>query len=45
VQFLTDMLKPPLRRCYPVPISPRGIVPDVLLMPTLKVSNPVEGFV
>jgi hypothetical protein len=28
-----------------MPISPGRIVPDVLLVPALKVSNPVEGFI
>jgi hypothetical protein len=28
-----------------MPISPRRIVPDMLLMPTLKVSNPIEAFI
>jgi hypothetical protein len=39
------MLKPPLRGCDPMPIGPRRIVADVLLMPTFKVGNPVEEFV
>jgi hypothetical protein len=44
-QILPDMLKPPLRGCDPMPIGPRRIVADVLLMSTFKVGNPVEEFV
>jgi hypothetical protein len=44
-QILPDMRKPPLRGCDPMPIGPRRIVADVLLMSTFKVGNPVEGFV
>jgi hypothetical protein len=28
-----------------MPISPRRIVPNMLLMPALKISNPVEAFI
>jgi len=44
-QILPDMLKPPLRGCDPMPIGPRRIVADALLMYTFKVGNPVEEFV
>jgi hypothetical protein len=28
-----------------MPIGPRRIVPDVLLMPALEIGNPVEAFI
>jgi hypothetical protein len=28
-----------------MPISPRRIVSDILLMPTLQISNPIEAFI
>jgi hypothetical protein len=45
LQFVTEMRIPPLRCCYPMPIRPRRIVPDILLMPACKISNPVETLV
>jgi hypothetical protein len=45
LQFVPDVFKPSLRRGYPMPISPRRIMPDMLLMPALKISNPIEAFV
>ena len=45
MQFVTEMCIPSLRRCYPMPMGPRRIVPDMLLMPAFKISNPVEAFV
>jgi hypothetical protein len=28
-----------------MPVSPGRIVPDMLLMPALKISNPIEAFI
>jgi hypothetical protein len=39
------MLIPSLRCCYPMTIRPRRIVPNMLLMSTLKISNPVEALI
>jgi hypothetical protein len=44
-QLETEMLIPSLRCCYPMPISPRGIVPNMLLMSARKISNPVEALI
>ena len=42
---MADMLPPSLRRCYPMAIRPRRIVPYVLLMSAFKIGNPIEGFI
>ena len=42
---MAEVLIPALWGCYPMAISPRRIVSDVLLMPAFKVSNPVEGLI
>lgn len=40
-KLLADVLLSPFGGRDPVSNRPRRIVPDVLLMPTLKLSNPV----
>jgi hypothetical protein len=42
---MTDVFKSPLRGCYPLPISPWGIVTYMLLVPAVKIGNPIEEFV
>jgi hypothetical protein len=41
-QFVTNMVVAPFRSCYPMALSPWGIVPDVLLVAALEVGHPVE---
>ena len=36
------MFAPSLRRCNPMTMRPRGVVPDMLLMPTLQFGNPIQ---
>src|SRR5690348_14548212 len=45
VQFVTQMFKPSLWRCYPVPMCPWRIMSNMLPMPTLKLSNPIQVFI
>ncbi len=42
---MTEMLVPALRCGDPMPICPRRIVPDVLLMPALQIGNPVAALI
>ena len=44
-QCMAYMLPPSLRRCYPMAIRPRRIVPYMLLMSAFKIGNPIEGFI
>ena len=41
-QFIADVRLPALGGRDPMPLSPRGIVPHMLLMSTLKVGNPIR---
>jgi hypothetical protein len=44
-QLEAEVIKPPLGRCHPMPMSPRRIVPDMLLMPALQLGNPIAAFI
>lgn len=39
---MTDVVVPAFRSCNPMALSPWRIVPDVLLVAALEISNPVE---
>lgn len=42
-QLETEVIKPSLGRCHPVPMRPRRIVSDMLLMPALQLGNPIAA--
>ena len=44
-QLEAEMIKPSLGCCYPMPMSPRWIVPNMLLMPALQLGNPIAAFI
>jgi hypothetical protein len=44
-QLETEVIKPSLGRCHLMPMSPRRIVPDMLLMPALQLANPIAAFI
>lgn len=44
-QLETEVLKPSLRCCHPMPIGPGRIVPDMLLMAALQFSNPIATLI
>jgi hypothetical protein len=44
-QFLTEMLKPSLRRCNPMPVGPWRIMPDVLLVSAFQIGHPFKAFI
>jgi hypothetical protein len=42
---MTDTFQPSLRRCHPMGSRKRWIVPNVLLVPTLKFRDPIQFFI
>jgi hypothetical protein len=39
------MFEAALRGCDPMPIEPGRILPDILMMTTFQIGNPLEGFI
>ena len=44
-QFLPHMVEAALRSCYPMMVGVRRVVPNVFLMPALKVRYPVAVYI